>query len=80
MPLNNNIVLIPFTINNSNNTIMNDFYHVCMTAHSEVILRSEDDARDITNLIALSAFRSGTQILVDAIMSNHMHFIVLYYG
>lgn len=56
---------------------MNDFYHVCMTAHGEVLLRSEDDARDITNLIALSAFRSGTQILVDAIMSNHMHFIVL---
>ncbi len=56
---------------------MNDFYHLCITAHSEVLLRSADDIRDITNLVALSAFRSGTQILTDAIMSNHMHFIIL---
>lgn len=56
---------------------MNDFYHICLTAHSEVLLRCPEDYRDITNLVALSAHRSGVQILVDAIMSNHMHFIVL---
>lgn len=56
---------------------MNDFYHICMTAHSEVLIRNPKDASDITNLIALSAYRTDTQILVDAIMSNHIHLIVL---
>lgn len=55
---------------------MTDIYHICMTAHNEVLFRSPDDFRDITNLIAYKAYTDGVHILVDALMSNHMHFVV----
>lgn len=55
---------------------MTDIFHICMTAHHEVLFRSPEDFREITNLIALSAFRDKVKILVDALMSNHMHLIV----
>lgn len=50
-----------------------DMYHVCMTAHSEVLMRNADDERELINLIALAAARTNTRILVDALMSNHIH-------
>jgi len=56
---------------------MKDLFHVCMTAHKEVMTRNFDDARDFTNLMALAAFRNDTSILADSVMSNHVHFIIL---
>lgn len=56
---------------------MKDIYHVCLTAHNEVLIRDFEDARNFTNLMALSAFRCGGSILADALMSNHAHFILL---
>ena len=56
---------------------MKKFYHICLTAHSEVLLRGPDDVIFITNYIALAAFRTDTQILVDSIMSTHIHLCVL---
>lgn len=55
---------------------MKKIYHVCITAHKEVLMRNINDARAFTNLTALAAYRTDTQILVDALMSNHAHFVL----
>ncbi|MCQ2152905.1 MAG: hypothetical protein MJY70_07660 [Bacteroidales bacterium] len=55
---------------------MKKLYHICLTAHSEVLLRNIDDVRLMTNLPALAAWRSGTDILIDSRMSTHSHEIV----
>ena len=52
---------------------MKQLYHVCLTAHSEVLLRNIEDVRMITNLTALAAWRTGTEILTDSQMSTHKH-------
>lgn len=52
---------------------MKDFYHICMTAHKEVLLRDIEDVALITNLSALSAYRSGAALLTDSVMSTHLH-------
>jgi len=54
---------------------MKRLFHVCITFHKEVITRNRDDVNMITNLLGLSAFRTGSDILVDSIMSSHIHFI-----
>lgn len=51
----------------------NALYHICLTAHDEVLLRNEDDARLFTNLNALAAYRTNSTLLTDAIMSTHIH-------
>lgn len=56
---------------------MKDFYHICMTAHSEVLLRSMEDVALFTNQLALSAYRNETEVLTDAQMSTHVHETVL---
>ena len=56
---------------------MKKFYHICLTAHSEVLLRSPEDVALTTNLTALAAYRTGTEILVDSQMSTHLHENVL---
>ena len=62
---------------NSKFHIMKNFYHICLTAHSEVLLRSEEDVALMTNLSALAAYRSGTEMLTDSQMSTHLHETVL---
>ena len=52
---------------------MKNFYHICLTAHSEVLLRNEEDVALTTNLSALAAYRTGTQMLTDSQMSTHLH-------
>ena len=52
---------------------MKNFYHICLTAHSEVLLRSPEDVALTTNLSALAAYRSGTELLADSQMSTHLH-------
>lgn len=56
---------------------MKNLYHVCITAHNEVLGRNPDDMRAFTNLMALSSYHSDTQIVADSLMSNHAHFVVM---
>ena len=52
---------------------MKDFYHICFTSHREAPFRSERDMRILFNCMALAAFSTDTQIIVDATMSTHQH-------
>lgn len=52
---------------------MKQLFHVCLTAHSEVLLRDIEDVRMMTNLTALAAWRNGADILADSQMSTHKH-------
>lgn len=56
---------------------MKRFHHICMTAHSEVLLRSVEDVALFVNLSAISALRCETDILTDSEMSTHLHETVL---
>ena len=56
---------------------MKTFYHICMTAHSEVLLRNTDDVALMTNFSALAAYRTETDMLTDSQMSTHLHETVL---
>lgn len=55
---------------------MKRLFHICISSHDEVITRNRDDVRMITNLLGLSAFRTDTEVLADAIMSSHLHGII----
>jgi len=55
---------------------MKSLYHICQTAHSEVLLRTISDVRLFTNLTALSALRNNVDLLCDSFMSTHFHLIV----
>ena len=52
---------------------MKESYHICFTSHQEVMFRDEEDHNMMLNLMALRAFASDTEILVDAEMSTHVH-------
>ena len=56
---------------------MKTFHHICLTAHDEVLLRSVEDVAMVTNLTALAAYRTETEVLVDSQMSTHQHDMVL---
>ena len=56
---------------------MKEFYHTCITAHSEVLLRNPEDVALMTNFSALAAYRSDTEMLTDSQMSTHQHNAVL---
>jgi len=56
---------------------MKKFYHICITAHSEVLLRNIDDVRLFTNTMAHCAWRNHVELLTDSIMSTHLHETVL---
>ena len=56
---------------------MKTFFHVCLTAHSEVLLRSVEDVALMTNITAVAAHRSGVQMLTDSQMSTHLHETVM---
>jgi len=56
---------------------MKKFYHICITAHSEVLLRNIDDVRLFTNIIAHCAWRNHVELLTDSIMSTHIHETVI---
>lgn len=56
---------------------MKQLYHLCTTAHSEVLLRNIDDVRLMTNFMALSALRNDTMHIADSQMSTHKHEIIL---
>ena len=52
---------------------MKESYHICFTSHLEVMFRDEEDHGMMLNLMALRAFASDTELLVDAEMSTHVH-------
>lgn len=52
---------------------MKNIYHLCLTAHDEVLIRNEEDARQMIILSALASSRTETVILTDAEMSTHLH-------
>ena len=52
---------------------MKQLYHFCITCHSEVLFRDEEDVRSITNILALEAFNCQVELWVDAVMSTHIH-------
>ena len=52
---------------------MKEMYHICFTSHDEVMFRDEEDHGMFVNLMALRAFSSKTEIVVDAEMSTHVH-------
>lgn len=52
---------------------MKNFYHVCFTSHNEAPFRKERDMGILFNCMALAAYSTDTDILVDATMSTHQH-------
>lgn len=52
---------------------MKESYSICFTSHDEVMFRSKEDHGTFVNLMALEGYRTGTEILSDAEMSNHVH-------
>lgn len=56
---------------------MKRLYHISITSHNEVITRNRDDVRTITNILAVAGWRNNCEILSDAIMSTHIHLVIL---
>lgn len=52
------------------------FYHVCISSENEVFFRDEADYIRGFNCLALAIERTGSVLLADAFMSNHVHFCV----
>lgn len=56
---------------------MRQLYSICFASHDEVMFRDESDYNMFTNLMAVAAFRTKTELLADAIMSTHVHFALM---
>ena len=52
---------------------MKESYSLCFTSHDEVMFRDEADHGMFINVMAVEAYRTETEILSDAEMSNHVH-------
>lgn len=52
---------------------MKSFFHVCFTSHGEAPFRKERDMGVLFNCMALAAYSTGTDILVDTTMFTHQH-------
>ena len=52
---------------------MKESYSICFTSHDEVMFRDEEDHGTFVNVMAIEAFRTGSELLSDAEMSNHVH-------
>ena len=55
---------------------MKRMYHVSFSAKDEVLFRDEEDFKRGFNCFALSLFQTDSVGLVEAFMSNHVHWIV----
>ena len=54
-----------------------NFYHVCTNGLEQVtLLKDEEDFRTAWNYLALSAWRTGVEIVAFILMSNHVHEIL----
>lgn len=56
---------------------MKGLYHLCYTSHSEVICRNRNDFERLICRIAQTSVSTSSQILAYAIMSTHVHLILL---
>lgn len=56
---------------------MRNLHHICVASHSEVLFRSPEDINMAINYLALTALNTNSHILADALMSNHIHLIVM---
>jgi hypothetical protein len=52
---------------------MKESYSICFTSHDEVLFRDEADHGMFINIMAIEGYRTQTEILSDAEMSNHVH-------
>ncbi|MBP5689845.1 MAG: hypothetical protein J6W74_02915 [Bacteroidales bacterium] len=52
---------------------MKESYHICYTSHGEVMFRDREDYGVFLNLAALRCYSTGSELLVDAEMSTHVH-------
>ena len=52
---------------------MKESYSICFTSHDEVMFRDEADHGMFINILAIEAYRTESEILSDAEMSNHVH-------
>lgn len=50
---------------------MKESYSICFTSHDEVMFRDEEDHGTFINVMAIEAYRTGSEILCDSEMSNH---------
>lgn len=55
---------------------MKRMYHVSFSAKDEVLFRDEEDFKRGFNCFALSLFQTDSVGLVEAFMSNHVHWVV----
>ncbi len=56
---------------------MKKIYHLCLSSSDEVMFREDKDYQRAYNCFALAAAKTGSQVLADSIMSNHVHFAVV---
>ena len=52
---------------------MKESYSICFTSHDEVMFRDEADHGMFINIMAIEGYRTHSEILSDAEMSNHVH-------
>lgn len=52
---------------------MKESYSICFTSHDEVMFRDEADHGMFINIMAIEGYKTQTEILSDAEMSNHVH-------
>lgn len=56
---------------------MKNVYHLCISSRAGVLFRHPEDYRYFVNCIALTIFSSKSELLVDSVMSNHVHLSVI---
>lgn len=52
---------------------MRQYYHVCISSHEEVLFRDKEDYIRAFNNLAIAALETGSSLLADAEMSDHIH-------
>ena len=52
---------------------MKESYSICFTSHDEVMFRDEADHGMFINIMAIEGYKTQSEILSDAEMSNHVH-------
>jgi hypothetical protein len=56
---------------------MKRLFHVCFSAHDEVMFRCRQDKWTFENCLALAIFSTDSELYGDSLMSNHVHIAVL---
>ncbi len=53
--------------------LMKKTYHICISGGNEVLCRDEEDYIRFFNCLAMACAETGSSLLADSIMSNHIH-------